>query len=657
MATRNAANRIGYGLRDPAALSPPRPSEIAPVQGQAVQAITLVAVLGMAAQWIAWRLRIPAIVLLTAVGLALGPGLGWLQPSADFGELLEPFVSFAVAFILFEGGLRLKLHDLEEAGRSVRRLCTVGLLLSWALGTAAAIWVGGLSPAVGVIFGAILVVTGPTVIMPLLRQARLEKRLASLFKWEGIVNDPLAALCVVLSYEVIVAGSGAGSGAGSEHGGAGVGGIAAQLGLALLAGGGLGALGGWLLSWAFRHGHVPEFQKAPALVAAVFGSFALANAIHDEAGLLAVTVMGAVIGNSGLASIAELTRFKDSLSTVLVSGVFLLVSADMDTATLATLDMRAVALLLCVLFVVRPAAILLSTIGVGLQRNERLLLAWIAPRGVVAAAVAGVIGPRLVAAGYPDGALLVPLVFATILVTVVLHGFSLPVLARRLGLSAGTAQGVLLVGATRWSTALAEVLQQLGVPVVVSDTAWTRLSRTRLAGVTSHFGEVLSESGEASLPLNEIDVVIALTSNDSYNSLVCVHYGPEIGRDRVYQLAAADVGAEHPRGVTVTARGRVLISDNADYETLHRHAWNDWTFRSTKLTDEYDLDAWRRDATPGAELVLCVRANGTLAVHGPRFPLEAASGDTVVSFTPPPENGTRTPPEPRTDDRKNTEEV
>ncbi len=610
------------------------------MHGQAVQAITLVAVLGMLAQWVGWRLRIPAIVLLTGMGLAIGPGLGWLNPSEDFGPLLQPFVSFAVAIILFEGGLRLKLHDLDEAGRSVRRLCTLGLLLSWGIGTAAACWVGGLSLAVSTIFGAILVVTGPTVIIPLLRHARLNRRLASLFKWEGIVNDPLAALCVVLSFEVIEASASAAAG----HVTPSFGDIALRLGLALLAGGGLGALGGLALSKAFRHGHVPEFQKAPALVAAVFGVFALANAVHDEAGLLAVTVMGFVVGNSGLASIAELTRFKDSISTVLVSGVFLVVSADMDTDTLAALDGRAVALLACVLFVVRPAAILLSTIGAGMERNERMLLSWIAPRGVVAAAVAGVFGPRLVEAGYPDGALLVPLVFATIVLTVVLHGFSLPSLARKLGLSAGNQQGLLIVGATRWGSALAEALNKLEVPVILVDSSWTRLRRPRLAGVPCHYGEVLSESGEISLPLNEVDGVLALTNNDAYNALVCVHFGPELGRDRVYQLAADEIGPDQRSSVAATARGRVLISDEADFDELHKRAWDGWTFRSTKLTDEYGLDDWRENAAEGAEVVLCIRANGKLALHGPRFPVEGQPGDTIVSFSPPQDSSA---PEPR----------
>ena len=604
------------------------------MHGHVAQAITLLAILGMAAQWIGWRLRIPAIVLLTGIGLTLGPGLGWLNPSRDFGELVQPFISFAVAIILFEGGLRLRLHDLVEAGKSVRRLCTLGPLLSWAFGTAAAVWIGGLSPAVATIFGAILVVTGPTVIMPLLRQARLERRLASLFKWEGIVNDPLAALCVVLSYEVIVAGSPA-----ATHGaGASLGQVGGQLALALAAGGALGGLGGLALCWAFRHGHVPEYQKAPALVAAVFGVFTLANIIHDEAGLLAVTIMGCIVGNAGLASIAELTRFKDSISTVLVSGVFLVVSADLDPATLAQLDGRSAALLLCVLFVVRPAAILISTIGTGLDRKERLLLAWIAPRGVVAAAVAGVFGPRLISAGYPDGAMLVPLIFATILLTVVLHGFSLPILARKLGLSAGTAQGALIVGSTRWSIELAQTLKSLDVPVVISDTSWTRLRRPRLAGITTHFGEVLSESGEVSLPLHEVDVVLALTSNDSYNALVCVHYGPEIGRDRVYQLASDAIEPSHPRGVLASARGRVLISDEANYESLHTRSWNGWAFRTTRLTDEYDMSAFQRDATQGTEVVLCIRSNGKLAISGPRFPIEPGSGDILVAFTPPSES-------------------
>ncbi len=602
------------------------------MHGAVVHAIALVAVVGIAAQWVAWRLRLPAIVLLTATGLLLGPGLGLLHPSEQFGELLEPFVGFAVAIILFEGGLRLKLHDLDEAGRGVGRLCTVGLLLSWGLGTAAARLVGGLEMPVATLLGAILVVTGPTVIIPLLRQVRLQPRLSSLFKWEGIVNDPLGALATVLAFEVAVGGT--------------AGGVAGRLGLALAGGGALGAAGGLLLGWTFRHGHVPQFQKAPALVAAVFGVFALGNTIQAEAGLLAVTVMGFVVGNFGLPSIGELTRFKDSISTVLVSGVFLVVSADMKPETLASLDARAAAFLACVLFVVRPLSVLLATTGAGMPRNERLMVAWIAPRGVVAAAVAGVFGPRLVEAGHADGALLVPLVFATILLTVVLHGFSLGALARALGLSSKRGEGVLVVGATRWGSALAEALHALDVPVIVADTSWDRLRRPRLAGVPVHYGEVLSEAGEIALPLHQVDVVLAVTSNDAYNALVCVHFGPELGRDRVYQLAADETDPEHRQSVLSSARGRVLVADALDYDVTHKRVWEGWTFKATRLTDTYDRAAWERDAAAGAAPVLCVRENGRLAVNGPRFPLEAGPGDTLLAFVPP-EQDAKTKDAPR----------
>ena len=589
---------------------------------RAVTAITLVAVLGAFAQWLAWRLRLPAIVILTGAGLLLGPGLGWLNPSEDFGGLLQPFISFAVSIILFEGGLRLKVHDLRESARGIRRLCTLGLIFGWVLGTAAAHMVGGLELPVAMVFGAIVVLTGPTVIMPLLRQARLNRRLASLFKWEGIVNDPIAALAAVLIVEATVTDGTAGD-------------IAAQLGKAVLLGGGLGAGAGYGLSWMFRHGKVPEYQKAPMLVAVVFGVFAIANEIEHEAGLLAVTVMGFVVGNAGLASIAELTRFKDSISIILVSSVFLVVSADMDTDTLASLDGKAVGLLACVLFVVRPVSILLATVRAGMPWNERLLLAWIAPRGVVAAAVAGIFGPRLVEAGYADGALLVPLVFATILITVVVHGFSLAALARRLGLSAGRGDGLLIVGSTRWSAELARLLHSLGVPVLVADSSWDQLRRPRLAGVPCHYGEVLSESGEETLPLNELNIVLAATRNDAYNSLVSVHFGPEIGRDRVYQLAHPDLDAEDSRSVAPTARGRVLMSDEAHHDLLNQRMWEGWTFRTTTLSESYDWAAWQQDAEEDSELVLFVREKGALVLDALRFPAEPGNGDTLIAFVPP----------------------
>lgn len=587
-------------------------------------AIALIGLLGIASQWAAWRFRIPAIVALTAAGLLAGPVLGILQPSATFGAIVQPFVGAAVAVILFEGGLRL--HRPEAAAvPGIRRLCTVGLLLAFVFGTGAGLWVGGLSVPTALVLGAILVVTGPTVITPLLRQARLQTRTANLFLWEGIINDPLGALLAVVVFEFYI---------GLGHGQASAG-VVAALVLGLAGGAGLGVAAGYLLAQGFRRGEVPEFLKAPMLLAAVVAVYTAANAVHDEAGLLAATVMGAVIGNSDLASMSDLSRFKESITVALVSSVFIVLAADMDVSSLLRLDPRLIGLLLAFLFVVRPAAILLSTLGAGMALSERLLLAWIAPRGIVAAAVAGVFAPRLVEAGFADGDLLVPFVFTLVVVTVVVHGFSLGWMARLLGLSSVSRDGLLIVGASPWTTEFASTLRQLEVPVVLSDSAWSHLRAARLSDVPVHFGEVLSEEAASALPLHTVSTALAATDNDAYNSLVCVHFGPQLDRSKVFQIASRSAEEKEDRNVPRSLRGRLLMAPEADYAKLDARMRDGWTFQRTRLTEQFTYEDWRDSRDDDAWPLAVLKKNGVFTLHSPKLPIKPEDGDILISFGAP----------------------
>ncbi|MEQ8662467.1 MAG: sodium:proton antiporter, partial [Gammaproteobacteria bacterium] len=472
--------------------------------------VAIVIVAGILAQWVAWRFRVPAIVLLTVTGFVLGPVTGLVVPAADLGQLLAPLVQLAVAVILFEGGLNLHFHELKHAGRGVVRLVSLALVLNFVLGAAGAYYVGGLSWPVALVFGAIIVVTGPTVILPLLRQARLRARPASLLKWEGIVNDPLGALLAVVVFKVFMLR--ADMRGNLELAAA----VVLQLGLAAA----LGWAAGAALSACFRRGWVPEYLKGPGMLATVVGAFALGNLLLDEAGLLSVTVLGIALGNANLPSIEELRRFKENITVVLVSVLFIVLTADLDPALLRALDWQGALLVLLVIFVLRPLAVALATLGTDLSWQERVLVGWIAPRGIVAAAVAGAFSARMLDAGYPDAAKLLPLVFVLIVTTVVLHGFSLPWVARALGLASRRADGLVVVGASPWSIDLAARLKELEVPVLVVDASWHRLRPARLAGLPIHFGQVVSESAGQSLDLATIGYVLAATDNDAYNALV-----------------------------------------------------------------------------------------------------------------------------------------
>ncbi len=584
--------------------------------------VALIGVLGIGAQWLAWRLQQPAIVLMALAGLVAGPVLGVIRPAEIFGELLQPMVSLAVALILFDGGLNLRRSELRGISAAVRRLVLVGGPLTWAMAAAAGHWIAGLSWPVAILFGGILVVTGPTVIMPLLRQAKLQARTAAVLKWEGIVNDPIGALFAVLVYEVLVhAEAGAGWGA-AAAGLAGAAAVAAAMALAL----GLG------LAKLFRRGLVPEFLKAPIILCAVLAAFVGANMLAEESGLLAVTILGIVFGNARVASIDELRRFKEGIAILLVSGVFVLLTAMLRPEDALALSWEHAAFVGAVLFVVRPLSVWLATPGAGLTWRERLLVGWIAPRGIVAVAVSGLFAAKLSALGHADAALLVPLAFAVVFATVVAHGFSIAPLARGLGLVATTRPGVLIVGATPWSVALAGQLAALEVPVTVADRVWRALRPAREAGIDTYYGEILSEVTEHRLDLNRFEVLLAATGNDAYNALVCTDLAPELGRAKVFELEQRT--SEDPQSLSFTIGGRALFAPGTDIEGLNMLLARGWEFRRTKLSDAFGLDAYLAARPDGSMTVFVLHDSGRLSFvpHGKEPGAQA--GDTVVAFAP-----------------------
>lgn len=300
----------------------------------------------------------------------------------------------------------------------------------------------GLSWPVAWVLGAILVVTGPTVIVPLLRQARLNKESASLLKWEGIFNDPIGALLAVLAFQYFTFAE-----SGPVH-------VLIDLGTALVSAALLGGVGGWLIGWIFRRGFVPENLKAPILMVLVLLVYWSSNLAQHEAGLLSVMVMGLVVGNMKLVEREALQRFKEHLTIILLSVLFIVIPSQLEAGHLKQIDGRAILFVLTILLVVRPLTIGLATLGAPMRRQDKLLLAWIAPRGIVAAAAAGIFGPELVAAGYPDAEKLLPIMFMVIIASVLAHGLTVGPLSLRLGLAAKSENGLLIVGVSPFTIAL-----------------------------------------------------------------------------------------------------------------------------------------------------------------------------------------------------------
>lgn len=599
--------------------------------------IATIGVLGIGAQWVAWRTGLPAIVLMLAAGFLAGPvagelGFRILDPEAAFGDLLDPAIAIGVALILFEGGLSLDLRELRHSGSAVWRLATIGVLVGWALGAIAASQIGGLAWPVAVLFGGILIVTGPTVVIPLLRQANVQTRPNSILKWEGIVNDPTGALCAVIAYEYFRRLNEAPDASLFE--------VVPPLIIAAILAGLIGYAAARLIAWLFPRGAIPEYLKVPVLFTAVIGVFVLTNTIEHEAGLVAVTVMGVTLANTGFNALRSVHPFKENVAVLLVSGIFIVLSASLQWSDLGYLDprqeagLRFMLFLLALLFLVRPLTVLISLLGSGVPWNERLFIAWIAPRGIVLVAISGLFALRLNEIGYSDGQVLTALSFAVVVTTVIAHGFSINWAARLLGVKVTSRPGVLIVGSTPWTIALAKEMQALKTPVMIVDSSWQRLGAARREGLPFYHGEILNEATEHNLDLAPYQVLVAATDNEAYNALVCNEFAHEIGRDSVYQLGEnADGNDRH--ALPDTIRGRALFESGFGANDVSERQREGWVFRKTKLSEEFAFSDAQEKLPDSANMLLLVRQNGTLRFFTHAARPEPRAGDTVLSFAPP----------------------
>ena len=587
-----------------------------------LMAFGLVGVVGVGSQWLAWRLRMPAIVLMLVAGLAVGPGLGLLVPARDFGALLGPMISLAVAVILFEGGLTLNFHQLRDAATGVKRLVFVGAPVGWLASALALHYVGGLGWASAAVFGGIMIVTGPTVIAPLLRSARLSRRPALLLQWEAIVNDPIGALAAVLAFEVVLVLTTAAT----------VGEAAVDLAVGVAVATVLGGAAAWGLVQAFLRGMVPEYMKVPVLLVAVLAVFALSDAVLHESGLLAVTIMGIGIANANLPSYEELRRFKEHATILLVSGVFVLLAAGLNPETVLALGWPGIACVAAIVLVARPLTVLVSLAGSGLPWREQALVALTGPRGVVLVAVAGLFGERLVALGIEDAAGIAPLAFALVAVTVVLHGFTLAPLARALGLTGADRPGVLILGGARWTLALAQAFRRAETPVLMADPNHFHLSPARAEGIPTFSGDILSEAAENRVELVSFATVIAATDNDAYNTLVATDLAPEFGRENVFQVRREKSGSLR-HSLPASLGGRDFGGGMTEAEWAARLA-EGWAFRVTRLTEEFTLARWR-ERWPEAVAVALIGPKGTVRLPAPGAELKAGAGTRIVSLVSP----------------------
>jgi NhaP-type Na+/H+ or K+/H+ antiporter len=595
-------------------------------------ALALIIVLGAAAQWLAWRARLPSILLLLVFGFlagpvarAIAPGYA-IDPDKLFGWLLLPVISLSVAVILFEGGLSLDFRELRGVGSVVRNLVIIGALATWGIATAAAHFMVGLDFRVAALAGAVLIVTGPTVVLPMLRLVRPNGPVGPILKWEGIIIDPLGALLAVLVFEVVVVGRG--------------GDAPAYVGLALLKtvgiGGGLGLLAAGVLTLAIHRYWIPDFLHTSITLMLVAATFAAANMVQSEAGLLAVTIMGVALANQRWADMRPIAEFKENLQVFLLSALFILLSARLRLEDVRGVGLETLAFVLVLVLVGRPVSVFLSTLGSKLRRSERLFLMGMAPRGIVAAAVASVFALALERAGHTQASLLVPLTFATIIGTVLIYGVAAPVLAARLGLADRNPQGALIAGATPLAQAIAGGLEKLGFRTVLVDTNRGNVAAARLAGLKAHTGSILGERVLDEIDLGGLGRLLALTPSNEVNVLAVRRFVRIFGRAEVYQLPLK-TDARGRSGLEKHLHGRWLFQNDATYAGLEALLARGATVKATKLTEAFDFRAFREQNGADAVPLFVVAENTRLTVLATDQKTEPRPGQTLISLVVPAE--------------------
>jgi len=584
--------------------------------------LVAILVLGILAQWIAWRIRIPSIVLLLAIGILSGPVWGWLNPDNLLGDLLLPTVSLSVAVILYEGGLNLRFRELQNIGGVFLRMITLGVAISWVVGAAAARYVLGFPWAIATLLGAILVVTGPTVIGPILRHLRLRGRLNALLKWEGIAVDPLGATLAVLVFTVIQADA-IRSGLAD-----------AALGLGLTLGVGIiaGIAAASVLVLGLSRYLVPDSLHNPVSLMLMFAAFAVANSLQEESGLLAVTVMGITLANQNRVSIRHVVEFKETLTVLLISCLFIILAARLQPAELGGLGWGHVAFVAIVVVVARPASVLAATWGSMLTWKERCFLSWMAPRGIVAAAISSVFSAGLVTVGYPRATEIVPVVFLVVFVTVLLYGASAVPLARWLGIVQLDPQGILFVGAHPWARASAQALFEQGIPVFLVDTNPENVRDARMSGLPCLHGSALADETQEQIAYDGLGKMLAVTPNNEVNSLACLKYSEIFGRRDVYQLPFALSKEGRHEVVSPEHRGRLLFGRGLTFSGLDDLAGSHPRVKKTRLTAEFDYGAFQKEHGDSVVPLFVIDRYGFVHVRTVDDPARPDAGDLIISI-------------------------
>jgi NhaP-type Na+/H+ or K+/H+ antiporter len=588
-------------------------------------------ILGVIAQWLAWKIKQPAILPLIVIGLLIGPFSTFFTPDGSklidgdqifSGDLLFSFVSLSVGVILFEGGLTLNLKEVKTVASTVRNLLIIGVLVTFIGGAFASYLILDLSLPMAMLFGALIIVSGPTVVLPILRNVKPNAKINTILKWEGILIDPLGALIAVLVYEFIKSSSN-----GNYYTLEALKDFFTTISIGFFIGG-IGALFIWYL---IGKNKIPDYLRNVFTLGMVILVFTISDVLQKEAGLLATTIMGIVLANLKLDDFKKILSFKEDISLLLVTLLFILLSSRIEIQQIEKLGINSLILFAVVIFILRPLGVWLSSIGSNLRWRETLFIAWIGPRGIVAAAVASLFSLDLISSASTspemksEAELLLPLVFLVIVGTVALQGTSAKWIGKWLGVLRKEPQGVLFVGANEISKKIALYLKKEGYYVLLADTAKHNVKEARRLNIPVYEGNILSEDIFEEIDLSQIGKLMAVTSNSGLNSLAMNWFHTELGEANTYRL----VSKEEAENENIPLPKNVLFKSRLDYLSLNQLLRSNDDISEVKFYAETEYEEFMEEKGKSIIPLFIIKADKQLTIIS-GFPDEVSKDDRLI---------------------------
>ena len=588
-------------------------------------------VLGIFAQWLAWKIKLPAILPLILIGLAIGPGSTFFTPDGSKlldvdaifnNDFLFPFVSLSVAVILFEGGLTLKLKEIRTVAGTVRNMLSIGMIITLMGGFLGAYFIVGLDLRIAFLFGALIVVSGPTVITPILRNVKPNQKINTILKWEGILIDPLGALLAVLAYEFVIS-----SRPQEEYT------LVAlkDFFLTISTGVFLGIISALLLYYMLRKNRLPDYLLNVVTLAIVIMGFAFSEFLMRESGLLTATVMGIILANLRLSELKHILSFKEDVNIILISVLFIILSSRINVEDINRLGIQSMILFAFVILIVRPLAVFFSTLNSNLNLREKIFISWIGPKGIVAAAVASLFSLELLHAEEGvsimegiDANMLLPLVFLVILGTVVIQGGSAKFVAKWLNVKRQDPRGVLFVGANEPARFLAKYLQKKNIPVLLIDTSHANIVDARNQGLPVYEGSILKDNIMDEMDVTYIGKLIALTSSSEINMLACKLFHEEFGEENVYRLVSKRESElneiEKPEGL--------LFNGSIDFYNLLQLVRKETEIKEQQFATKADYDEFIDNNRKKIIPLFILGEKNVIILSG--YDVDFSKGDTLV---------------------------